>query len=112
MEPDFFNKVHQVVMQIPQGRVTTYGAIAKFLGVSKSSRMVGWALNNSRYSIDFIPAHRVVNRLGMLTGKAAFSGENTMEELLNSEGVKVESDKVVDFNTLFWDPVELLHEFE
>ncbi|MCW3785790.1 MGMT family protein [Plebeiibacterium sediminum] len=112
MEPDFNDKVFEVVKQIPFGRVTTYGAIARFLGVSKSSRMVGWALNKCSLRGDYIPAHRVVNRVGLLTGKAAFSSERVMEELLESEGVRIENDKVKGFDTLFWDPQELLKEFE
>ncbi len=112
MELDFNEKVLEVVKQIPLGRVTTYGAIASFLGVSKSSRMVGWALNKSSYSGDYIPAHRVVNRVGLLTGKAAFSGENVMEELLESEGVRIENNKVKQFDKLFWDPQVLLSEIE
>ncbi len=110
MDPDFYDKVYQVVKQIPFGRVTTYGAIAKFIGVKKASRMVGWALNNCKR--DYIPAHRVVNRIGLLTGKASFPGENMMEDLLASEGVNVENNKVVDFKQLFWDPQILLKEFE
>ncbi len=108
MEPDFYSKVYQVVKQIPYGRVTTYGAIASYLGVSKASRMVGWALNKSSFDKDFIPAHRVVNRIGLLSGKKAFHGEKVMEELLNSEGVKVKEDRVLEFDRLFWDPHELL----
>lgn len=100
----FFTRVYQVTCQIPGGRVTSYGAIAKFLGSPGSARMVGWALNNSHYLKDFIPAHRVVNRNGMLTGKHHFPGENTMEELLESEGIKVSNDKVIDFESFFWDP--------
>ncbi len=112
MEPDFNTKVFEVVKQIPLGRVTTYGAIARFLGVAKSSRMVGWALNKCNNYIDYVPAHRVVNRVGLLTGKAAFQGENVMEELLESEGVKVEQNKVMQFESLFWDPQELMADFE
>jgi methylated-DNA-protein-cysteine methyltransferase-like protein len=108
LESDFFQQVYWVVQQIPYGRVTSYGAIAKFLGAAKSSRMVGWALNKSGYLENIIPAHRVVNRRGLLTGKAAFSGEKVMQELLESEGVRVEENKVVDFETLFWDPKEHL----
>jgi len=100
----FFTRVYQVTSQIPEGRVTSYGAIAKFLGMPGSARMVGWALNNSHYLKDFIPAHRVVNRNGMLTGKHHFPGVNTMEELLESEGIKVENDKVLNFESFFWDP--------
>lgn len=100
---DFFERVYQVVQLIPKGRVTTYGAIAKCLGASKSSRMVGWAMNAShgRYEI---PAHRVVNRVGMLTGAAHFETPTLMQQLLESEEVVVSENKVVAFETLFWDP--------
>lgn len=107
MEPDFYQQVYDVVKLIPYGRVTSYGAIAKYLNSARSSRMVGWALNNCIAHGEFVPAHRVVNRIGLLTGKAAFPGENTMMELLESEGVKVVDDQVVDFEKLFWDPFEL-----
>ncbi len=107
MEADFFQQVYQVVKLIPYGRVTSYGAIARYLGTAKASRMVGWALNKCGSQEEHIPAHRVLNRNGMLTGKAAFQGEKVMEELLVSEGVKVVNDKVVDFKKLFWDPFEL-----
>ena len=103
-EDGFFSQVYEVTKSVPSGRVTTYGAIARFLGSGGSARMVGWALNNSHYQADFIPAHRVVNRQGMLTGKHHFPGKNIMEDLLKSEGIKVEDDQVVDFDTLFWDP--------
>ena len=103
---NFFEKVYDVVIQIPYGRVTSYGAIAKFLGASKSSRMVGWAMN-AAHNRPEVPAHRVVNRVGMLTGKHHFPGTNLMQQLLESEGVKVENDKVIDFKTIFWDPAEL-----
>ncbi|MCW3806894.1 MGMT family protein [Plebeiibacterium marinum] len=108
MDQDFFQQVYLVVKQIPYGRVTSYGAIARYLGAARSSRMVGWALNNCKMNIDYIPAHRVVNRNGLLTGKAAFPGNNTMAEMLLSEGVKVKDDRVVDFKDVFWDP-ELLN---
>ena len=91
-------------MHIPSGRVTTYGAIAKYIGSPQASRMVGWALNNTRFSEDFVPAHRVVNRTGLLTGKLHFRHATLMQELLESEGVKVIEDRIVDFDTLFWDP--------
>lgn len=100
----FFEQVYQVTKQIPYGRVTTYGAIAKYLGTGKSARVVGWALNNSRFLETFIPAHRVVNRNGMLSGKKYFGGSNIMQQLLESENVKIENDKVVEFEDLFWDP--------
>lgn len=88
---------------VPYGRVTTYGAIARFLGTPRSARMVGWALNASHLD-DTIPAHRVVNRKGMLTGKHHFKGTNLMEQLLESEGVRVVDNEVQDFKNRFWDP--------
>ncbi len=100
---DFFDHVYAVVKLIPAGRVTTYGAIAKYLGSPRSSRMVGWAMNASHRKDD-VPAHRVVNRSGMLTGKVHFATPTKMEELLRVEGVEVKDDKVADFAQLFWDP--------
>ncbi len=97
-----------MVRQIPQGRVTTYGAIARYLGSGRSARTVGWALNRSFSSGAFIPAHRVVNRQGMLTGKHFFGFEDTMKQLLESEGIEVINDHVVRFRELFWDPSENL----
>lgn len=88
---------------VPYGRVTTYGAIARFLGTPKSARMVGWALNASHLD-DTVPAHRVVNRKGMLTGKHHFKGTNLMEQLLESEGIPVVDNEVLDFKNRFWDP--------
>lgn len=100
--------VYEVTMLIPEGRVTSYGAIARYLGSAKSARMVGWALNGSHSKPEFIPAHRVVNRAGLLTGQQHFLGENTMQNMLEAEGVMVEDDQVVDFSKHFWDPsVEL-----
>ncbi len=104
MNKDFTDSVYQIVRMIPQGRVTTYGAIAKCLGMGKSSRMVGMVLKNCSNEKNTVPAHRVVNRNGLLTGKAAFGSGNEMEILLDSEGVVVKDDKVLDFKTLFWDP--------
>jgi len=105
---NFFEKVYEVTMLIPEGRVTSYGAIANYLGSARSARMVGWALNGSHSKPDFIPAHRVVNRVGLLTGQHHFPGENTMQDMLEAEGVLVENNKVVDFIKHFWDPsVEL-----
>lgn len=105
---DFFNQVYQVVLQIPHGRVTSYGAIAKFLGAGKSSRLVGYAMNGA-HSLPFdVPAHRVVNRSGVLTGKHHFATPNKMAQLLESEGVKVVDDQIQDFQAVFWDPVVLL----
>jgi len=104
----FFQRVYEVARLIPYGRVTSYGAIAKYLGAGGSSRMVGWAMNASHTQND-VPAHRVVNRNGILTGKHHFEGSNIMQQLLDSEGIKVKDDKVVNFKKLFWDPqTELL----
>lgn len=100
---DFFRMVYEIVKLIPAGRVTSYGAIAKYLGSPKSSRMVGWAMNAS-HSIQGIPAHRVVNRNGLLTGKIHFETPISMQERLEAEGIVVKKDKVVDFDRLFWDP--------
>jgi len=101
---NFFEKVYSITRQIPTGRVSTYGAIAKYIGSPQASRMVGWALNNTRFNEDFVPAHRVVNRIGMLTGKHHFRHASLMQELLESEGVKVKDDRIVDFESFFWDP--------
>ena len=101
---NFFERVYDVCRNIPIGRVTTYGAIAKYLGAARSARMVGWALNGTRLSGRDVPAHRVVNRQGMLSGKQHFGQQNLMQELLESEGVRVIDDQVQDFNTVFWDP--------
>jgi len=101
---DFFGRVYEVTRQIPFGRVTTYGAIARFLGTGKSARMVGWALNNCHNRPDFIPAHRVVNRNGLLTGKFHFGNTTTMQQLLENEGLIIEDDNVVNFSDKFWDP--------
>lgn len=105
---DFFADVMSVVRQIPKGRVTSYGAIAKYLGAARSSRIVGYCMNNSHVVKPKVPAHRVVNRIGMLTGKHHFATPTAMEELLKKEGVAVKNDQVVDFGRRFWDPaVEL-----
>ncbi len=107
-ERDFFADVMSVVRQIPKGRVTSYGAIAKYLGAARSSRIVGYCMNNSHVVKPKVPAHRVVNRIGMLTGKHHFATPTAMEELLKKEGVAVKNDQVVDFGRRFWDPaVEL-----
>ena len=100
---DFFQQVYQVVRLIPEGRVTSYGAIAMYLGTKKSSRMVGWAMN-ACHSMKDVPAHRVVNRIGLLTGKQHFETSEKMQELLMSEGVAVENNQVVHFIKHFWDP--------
>lgn len=103
-ERDFFAEVMAVVRQIPKGRVTSYGAIAKYLGAARSSRIVGYCMNNAHSVKPVVPAHRVVNRNGMLTGKHHFATETRMEELLKKEGVAVKNDEVVDFAKRFWDP--------
>jgi methylated-DNA-protein-cysteine methyltransferase-like protein len=100
---DFFQKVYEVVKQIPYGKITTYGAIAKKIGAPKSARMVGYALNAS-FGNEEIPAHRVVNRKGVLTGKYHFQGTNLMQQLLESEGIKVKDNVVQNFEQYFWEP--------
>ena len=102
-EISFFEKVYHITRQIPYGRFTTYGAIANYLGTPRSARMVGWALNNSHQVAD-IPAHRVVNRIGVLSGKHHFQGNKVMQELLESEGIMVVDDKIQDFEKYFWNP--------
>jgi len=102
-EPNFFERVYEVVQKIPTGRVTSYGAVARYLGAARSARMVGWAMNNS-HNMEDVPAQRVVNRLGMLTGKHHFGGTSAMQQLLESEGVKIKENQVLDFKTIFWDP--------
>jgi methylated-DNA-protein-cysteine methyltransferase-like protein len=101
---NFFEKVYEVALLVPIGRVTSYGAIARYLGSAQSARMVGWALNVCHTYHKWVPAHRVVNKVGQLTGKIHFPGSNTMQEMLESEGVKVEDNTVVNFEKLFWDP--------
>ncbi len=105
---DFFNKVFEVVKQIPPGRVTSYGAIARYLGTGGSARMVGWAMNASHSHSEFVPAHRVVNRNGLLTGKHHFDNPNAMQELLEAEGFKIEDDQILNFRENFWDPTKEL----
>src|SRR3954467_5244898 len=105
---NFFDMVFQVARLIPYGRVSSYGAIAAYLGTKGSSRMVGYAMNAAGTAFPPVPAHRVVNRLGLLTGKHHFGSENLMEQLLQNEGIKIVEDKVINFRELFWDPgVEL-----
>ncbi len=101
----FFEQVFEVVRLIPKGRVTSYGAIARYLGTAGSSRMVGWAMNASHITVPPIPAQRVVNRNGLLTGKHHFGSAHLMQQLLESEGIEVEDDKVKRFKELFWDPM-------
>lgn len=104
----FFEDVYDVVRQIPKGRVTSYGAIANFLGTKSSARMVGWAMNGCGHVKPKVPAHRVVNRLGMLSGKVHFGTPTRMEELLLKEGIKVMKDMIIDFEKYFWDPAKEL----
>jgi len=104
----FFEDVYAVVRQIPKGRVTSYGAIANYLGTKLSARMVGWAMNAAHTAYPKIPAHRVVNRNGILSGKAHFATPDLMETLLRKEKITVEKDAVVDFKKLFWDPAKEL----
>jgi len=100
---DFFQQVYQVVRLIPEGRVTSYGAIAIYLGTKKSSRMVGWAMN-ACHGMEDVPAHRVVNRIGLLTGKQHFETDSTMQERLEAEGIKIIENQVQSFALFFWDP--------
>ena len=103
----FFERVYDVARQIPYGKVTSYGAIAKSLGMARSARMVGWAMNAS-HGLEDVPAHRVVNRKGLLTGKHHFEGTSLMQQLLESEGIVVVDNQIVDFDTHFWDPTSLI----
>ncbi|MBN2681201.1 MAG: MGMT family protein [Bacteroidales bacterium] len=103
-DENFFEKVFEVVRQIPYGRVTSYGAIATYLSSPGASRMVGWAMNNSHTQKEYVPAHRVVNRNGVLTGKHHFGTHSAMQQLLESEGIKVINDTVVNFKERFWKP--------
>ena len=100
----FFSRVYQVVVQIPTGRVTSYGAIARYIGAPGAARMVGWAMNQSQAHQEFVPAHRVVNRIGMLTGKHHFTGVNLMKELLENEGAIIKENRILNFHEIFWDP--------
>jgi len=100
---NFFERVYEVARQIPYGKVTSYGAIAKVLGAARSARMVGWAMNVS-HNLEEVPAHRVVNRNGLLTGKHHFDGTNLMQQLLESEGIVVIDNQIVDFEKHFWMP--------
>jgi methylated-DNA-protein-cysteine methyltransferase-like protein len=100
---NFFERVYAVARQIPYGKVTSYGAIAKVLGAARSARMVGWAMNAS-HNLEDVPAHRVVNRIGLLTGKNHFDGTNLMQQLLESEGIEVIDNQIIDFEKHFWVP--------
>lgn len=106
-ETSFFERVYEVVRQIPYGRVTSYGAIARCIGAPQSARMVGWAMNNAHDKPD-VPAHRVVNRNGLLTGKHHFPGTDTMQRMLEGEGLIVENDQILNFKDCFWDPNDSL----
>ncbi len=107
-DDSFFDKVYQITKLIPYGRVSSYGAIAKYLGTARSARMVGWALNNCHSLPEFIPAHRVVNRNGQLTGKHHFGTSGNMQQLLENEGIIIKDDQIINFKELFWDPVKEL----
>ena len=100
----FFSRVYEITRLIPEGRVCTYGAIASHIGAPGAARMVGWALNNSQNQEEFVPAHRVVNRKGLLTGKRHFQGENLMKELLESEGIEIVNNQIQNFEELLWIP--------
>ena len=100
---NFFERVYAIARQIPYGKVTSYGAIAKVLGSARSARMVGWAMN-AAHNIEDVPAHRVVNRKGLLTGKHHFDGTNLMQQLLESEGIVVVNNQIMNFEAVFWDP--------
>ena len=104
MASGFFDKVFNIVKQIPKGRISTYGIIAKHIGSPKAARMVGWALNKSYAKKEFVPAHRVVNRKGLLTGKNYFANQNTMREMLESEGIIIINDQIQHFKELLWYP--------
>lgn len=103
-DPTFYEKVYEVVRLVPAGRVTSYGAIAKYLGAARSSRLVGWAMNVSHGVSPIVPAHRVVNRNGLLSGKAHFGEPNTMASRLMAEGIAVVDDQIQHFDEVFWDP--------
>jgi methylated-DNA-protein-cysteine methyltransferase related protein len=105
---DFFSRVYAVTQLIPYGRVTSYGSIARYLGSGRSARMVGWALNVSHSRSGFIPAHRVVNRNGMLSGKRHFGNSTTMQQLLENEGIIIDDDQIINFREKFWDPMKEL----
>lgn len=103
MEDNFFERVYKIARQIPEGKVTSYGAIAKALGTARSARMVGWAMN-ACHNMEDVPAHRVVNRKGLLTGKHHFDGTNLMQQLLENEGIIVNDNQIQDFEKHFWTP--------
>ena len=100
---NFFERVYEIVRQIPEGKVTSYGAIAKAIGAARSARMVGWAMNAS-HNLEDVPAHRVVNRIGILSGKHHFEGTNLMQQLLENEGIQVVDNQIIDVEKHFWEP--------
>ncbi len=102
---DFYQHVYELVRKIPHGRVTSYGLIARYLGSPQASRMVGWAMNQAHYQQEYVPAHRVVNRNGVLSGKHHFGGEHVMHDLLVSEGIQIENDQIIEFEKYLWDPM-------
>ena len=104
----FFQRVYDVTRMVPYGRVTTYGAIASYLGSPGAARMVGWAMNQSHSSPEYVPAHRVVNRVGLLTGKHHFDGTSLMQEMLENEGAIIEENHIMNMEEMLWDPVEEL----
>jgi methylated-DNA-protein-cysteine methyltransferase related protein len=108
-DESFFELVYEVARQIPKGRVTSYGAIAECLGTRSSARMVGWAMNGAGRIKPKVPAHRVVNRIGMLSGKHHFMPPGNMEKLLKKEGIKIKNDQVQDFEKVFWNPIQELN---
>lgn len=108
MEYSFYENVYEVVRHVPRGRVTSYGAIARYLGTGRSARLVGWAMNQSHVVDPPVPAHRVVNRHGILSGKAHFGEPDKMQKLLEAEGITVVEDQIQNFQELYWDPNEEL----
>ena len=104
---NFYDKVYKIARLVPFGRVTSYGAIAAYLGAARSARMVGWAMNNSHNQTQEVPAHRVVNKKGLLTGKHHFDGTNLMQQLLENEGIVVVENQIQDFEKVFWNPIDL-----
>lgn len=102
-DQNFFEKVYEVARQIPAGRVTSYGAIGKYLGAARSARMVGWAMNQA-HALPDVPAHRVVNRTGLLSGRHHFPGTDLMQQLLENEGIRIVDHQVQDFEKVYWDP--------
>ena len=107
-DDSFFDKVYEITRMIPHGRVTSYGAIASYISTAGSARMVGWALNNCHSLSTYVPAHRVVNRTGMLTGRHHFGDPGLMQQLLENEGAVIEDDRILNFSDMFWNPASEL----